>query len=362
MTQYLLAVHGDETAPPPSPEAMQEAFAAVDAFNAELEASGAWVFAGGLQPPGTATVVRADQGRWCSPTVRPCSPRSTSAGSGDRGRRPRAYAGVGGQGLRRVRPARRGAPVPGGTLGRGRGAGSSSPGTIAQCGRPGRTRGRGAVDGLGRIRLPRGRHNPGRLVVLTQPPAQEPTMRRVPLFLATCRRRHARRGRRRRRPTPDDSSSSIRRAIEVRHHEAERAKSRPRRSNRRPRPKAEPKAETEAEPKAEGRDRAPEAAANRTRPGPHTGPDVNDHGSTPGPTSTTTTGSLEAEDDHGHHSQSTVAGTPTTVEDDMAARTGARAQQCGRSRTAHHRWPTTAPAPDPDHAHDRGRQGLARQD
>ena len=31
-------------------------------FNAELEASGAWVFAGGLQPPGTATVVRADQG------------------------------------------------------------------------------------------------------------------------------------------------------------------------------------------------------------------------------------------------------------------------------------------------------------
>ena len=62
MTQYLLAVHGDETAPPPSPEAMQEAFAAVDAFNAELEASGAWVFAGGLQPPGTATVVRADQG------------------------------------------------------------------------------------------------------------------------------------------------------------------------------------------------------------------------------------------------------------------------------------------------------------
>ena len=36
---------------------MQEVFKAVDAFNAELQAEGAWVFAGGLQPADTATVV-----------------------------------------------------------------------------------------------------------------------------------------------------------------------------------------------------------------------------------------------------------------------------------------------------------------
>jgi len=32
-------------------------------FNAELQNAGAWVFAGGLQPPSTATVVRAADGK-----------------------------------------------------------------------------------------------------------------------------------------------------------------------------------------------------------------------------------------------------------------------------------------------------------
>jgi hypothetical protein len=58
MTQYLLAVHHSPDAPPP--EDMQKAFDQVDAFNAELMAAGAWVFAGGLQPPEIATVVRAN--------------------------------------------------------------------------------------------------------------------------------------------------------------------------------------------------------------------------------------------------------------------------------------------------------------
>ena len=62
MTQYLLSVHSVDGAPVPSEEEMQAAFAAVDAFNAEVQAAGAWVFAGGLMPPDTATVVRA-QGR-----------------------------------------------------------------------------------------------------------------------------------------------------------------------------------------------------------------------------------------------------------------------------------------------------------
>jgi hypothetical protein len=62
MTQYLLAVHSVEGEPVPSPEEMQQAYKAVDAFNAELQASGAWVFAGGLHPPTTATVVRIVDG------------------------------------------------------------------------------------------------------------------------------------------------------------------------------------------------------------------------------------------------------------------------------------------------------------
>lgn len=35
-------------------------FADVEAFNEKLRDSGAWVFAGGLQPPDTATVVRIE--------------------------------------------------------------------------------------------------------------------------------------------------------------------------------------------------------------------------------------------------------------------------------------------------------------
>jgi hypothetical protein len=62
MTQYLLAVHHSPDAPPPPPEQMQKAFEQVDAFNAELQAAGAWVFAGGLHPPEIATVVRVTDG------------------------------------------------------------------------------------------------------------------------------------------------------------------------------------------------------------------------------------------------------------------------------------------------------------
>jgi hypothetical protein len=58
MTQYLLSVHmveGEDAYA--SEDEMQEAFKAVDAFNQELQAKGAWVFAGGLQPVDTATTV-----------------------------------------------------------------------------------------------------------------------------------------------------------------------------------------------------------------------------------------------------------------------------------------------------------------
>jgi hypothetical protein len=55
--QYLLSVHHSEDFRP-SPEAMQKIFANVTAFNEDLVAAGAWIFAGGLQPTSTATTLR----------------------------------------------------------------------------------------------------------------------------------------------------------------------------------------------------------------------------------------------------------------------------------------------------------------
>jgi hypothetical protein len=63
MKQYLLAVHMIEGEPEPSEAEMQASYAAVDAFNQEVMAAGQWVFAGGLLPPDTATVVRAQGGQ-----------------------------------------------------------------------------------------------------------------------------------------------------------------------------------------------------------------------------------------------------------------------------------------------------------
>jgi hypothetical protein len=62
MAQYLLAVHMVEGEPVPPPEEVERIFADVDAFNDELKAAGAWVFAGGLHPADTATVVRVHDG------------------------------------------------------------------------------------------------------------------------------------------------------------------------------------------------------------------------------------------------------------------------------------------------------------
>jgi hypothetical protein len=63
MTNYLLSVHGPvemgEYGNYGSKEAMEAAFAATDAFNEKLRADGYWVFAGGLEPATTATVVDA---------------------------------------------------------------------------------------------------------------------------------------------------------------------------------------------------------------------------------------------------------------------------------------------------------------
>jgi len=58
MTHYLLAVHGsEEDYAAISPEEMQEMYAATEVFNNKVREAGVWVFAGGLEPAETATVV-----------------------------------------------------------------------------------------------------------------------------------------------------------------------------------------------------------------------------------------------------------------------------------------------------------------
>ena len=62
MTQYLLSVYmtGDDAEM--SEDDMQAVYRQVDEFNAEVQAAGAWVFAGGLHPASSATVVQAKDG------------------------------------------------------------------------------------------------------------------------------------------------------------------------------------------------------------------------------------------------------------------------------------------------------------
>ena len=59
MMQYLLSVYMVEGQEPPAPEVIEQMYKDVDALNAEFQAEGRWVFAGGLHPADTATVVRA---------------------------------------------------------------------------------------------------------------------------------------------------------------------------------------------------------------------------------------------------------------------------------------------------------------
>lgn len=62
MTKYLLSVHQVEGAPTPDEQTMTQMFTDVAAFNEEVEAAGVWVFAGGLEAPHIASVVREADG------------------------------------------------------------------------------------------------------------------------------------------------------------------------------------------------------------------------------------------------------------------------------------------------------------
>jgi hypothetical protein len=58
---YLLSIYQPD-GPPPPPEVLARVMRDIGVMNQELKATGRWVFAGGLHPPGTATVVRVKDG------------------------------------------------------------------------------------------------------------------------------------------------------------------------------------------------------------------------------------------------------------------------------------------------------------
>lgn len=62
MEQYLMSVHYVEGQEPPSEDVVAQMHDDVGAFNNQLQADGQWVFAGGLHPPTSATVVRVADG------------------------------------------------------------------------------------------------------------------------------------------------------------------------------------------------------------------------------------------------------------------------------------------------------------
>ncbi|HEX4982332.1 MAG TPA: YciI family protein [Ilumatobacteraceae bacterium] len=62
MTQYLLSVYMTGAEAEWSEDEIQKIYGQVDEFNAEVKAAGAWVFAGGLHPASSATVVRVQDG------------------------------------------------------------------------------------------------------------------------------------------------------------------------------------------------------------------------------------------------------------------------------------------------------------
>ncbi|MFC1402119.1 MULTISPECIES: YciI family protein [Streptacidiphilus] len=62
MKQYLLSVVQPTGQERPAPEVLAEINRNLEVFHQELRAAGAWVFAGGLHAPSTATMVRVKDG------------------------------------------------------------------------------------------------------------------------------------------------------------------------------------------------------------------------------------------------------------------------------------------------------------
>jgi hypothetical protein len=61
MKQYLLSVYQPEGDPPP-PEVLDKVMRDLETINQDMKAAGAWIFAAGLHPPSSATVLRVQGG------------------------------------------------------------------------------------------------------------------------------------------------------------------------------------------------------------------------------------------------------------------------------------------------------------
>ena len=59
MKLYLISFYQPGDGTPPPPEILEPVMREIGVIRQELEAAGRWVFAGGLHPPSTATVLRA---------------------------------------------------------------------------------------------------------------------------------------------------------------------------------------------------------------------------------------------------------------------------------------------------------------
>ncbi|WP_327638005.1 YciI family protein [Kribbella sp. NBC_00482] len=58
MNQYVLSIYQPD-GPVPEPEILDPMMRDLEALNAEMQAAGVWVFAAGMHPPETATVLKA---------------------------------------------------------------------------------------------------------------------------------------------------------------------------------------------------------------------------------------------------------------------------------------------------------------
>ena len=61
MNQYLLSIYQPD-GPAPASEVLEPILRDLQALNEEMQAAGVWVFAAGLHPPETATVLKASGG------------------------------------------------------------------------------------------------------------------------------------------------------------------------------------------------------------------------------------------------------------------------------------------------------------
>jgi hypothetical protein len=61
MTRYLLSVYQAD-GPVPPPEVLEKIMTELDALTQDMRSAGAWVFAAGLHPAGSATVVQVRGG------------------------------------------------------------------------------------------------------------------------------------------------------------------------------------------------------------------------------------------------------------------------------------------------------------